>query len=306
MPDLSPGSSARFRVAEQINRILTAVVAALSERSTHARLRTIWTTDLVLCVIATWIAFGLRIGVPYVPIWPFTATVALSFFAWSVFSQTSGFYRIVLRSAGGQAMVDLAKIGGLMILSMTAAIVLLAIPNLPRTLGVLQPVTFIGLVGISRLIIRFLLIDFTPRTGFANAKRILIYGAGRAGQQLALSMRHELHLQIVGFYDDNPALHGATIDGRTVFDHTQLIALLSADDLDEILIALPSASRQRRREIVEELQAYPVPVRVLPSAADIISGSVTLSDLRDVQIEDLLGRDPIPPKADLMARQIFQ
>jgi len=169
-------------------------------------------------------------------------------------------------------------------------------------MGVLQPMTFIGLIGISRLFVRFMLVEFAPRDGAEQS--VMIYGAGRAGQQLTLSLRHEPHIKVVGYLDDDPRLFGQRVDGMIIHNPARLSDLLHVRPVDEILLALPTASRERRRQIIEFIQSLDVHVRSLPTASDMLSGEVTFDDLREVEIEDLLGRDAIPPNDMLMERNI--
>lgn len=260
--------------------------------------------DFALCIVSTWLAFALRLGLVSFPVGPFLIVVGLGAVSWLVAARAVGFYRLLLRFTGGRTMFDLGLAAILMMAIMSPVILLLRVDSLPRTMAVLQPMTFIGLVGISRLTLRFLLVDFVAGSGEHAVRRVLVYGAGGAGQQLALATRHEPHLKIVGFLDDDWRLHGQRIEGRPVLDPSQLDTILPVEQVDEVLIAMPSATRARRREIVEALQPHGVSVRVLPSTAEIIAGQVTFSDLREVEIEDLLGRDPVPPNELLLARNV--
>ncbi|MGN6689326.1 MAG: polysaccharide biosynthesis protein, partial [Sphingopyxis sp.] len=137
-----------------------------------------------------------------------------------------------------------------------------------------------------------------------KARRVLVYGAGRAGQQLALSLRHESQVYLVGFVDDDLRLDGQRLDGIPVFGSHRLEEILADTDVDEVLLAIPSASRARRREIIERLQKTDAYVRSLPSLTHIIEGSITVNDLREIQIDELLGREPVAPNEVLMGKTI--
>ncbi|MGX7893844.1 polysaccharide biosynthesis protein [Tsuneonella sp. HG222] len=283
---------------------LSGALTRFAELDPTVQRRWVAAMDACLCLLATWIAFALRLGLVYLPLKPFAIVLALAILCWAVVARHLGFYRMMLRFSGGQTMFDLVWAAVLMIVMMSALILALRVDSLPRTMAVLQPMTFVGLVGMSRLGLRFLLVDFVHRAAGRVERAVVIYGAGRAGQQLALSLRHEPHIRVLGYFDDDWRLHGQRIDGRPIHDPARLSAVVHGDHVDEVLIALPSATRERRREIVEALQPHGVSVRALPSTAEIIAGEVTLSDLREVEIEDLLGRDPVPPNELLLGRNV--
>lgn len=304
MLDHKAARDTRRRFAEILSAWISISFRHFTELDPRMQRRSLMALDLALCALSTWLAFALRLGLVSFPALPFLIVLGLGFVSWTIVAWRLRFYRLLVRFAGGQTMVDLVWAALLMTAIMSAAVVILKVDSLPRTMAILQPMTFVGLVGVSRLAFRFLLLDFAPSGAGGALQRVLVYGAGRAGQQLALATRHEPHLRIVGFLDDDSRLHGQRIDGRQVFDPSQLRNILSSEQVDEVLIALPGATRSRRREIIETLQPHGVSVRALPSTAEIISGHVTVNDLREVQIEDLLGRDPVPPNDLLLARNV--
>src|SRR3546814_892931 len=162
---------------------------------------------------------------------------------------------------------------------------------------------FLMLLAASRVGIRVALLDLLKVVS-ASARHVVVYGAGRAGQQLALSLRHESQVHLVGFVDDDLRLDGQRLDGVPVFGANRLHQLLEDTDVDEVLLAIPSASRARRREIIETLQDEEVYVRSLPNLTSVIEGTVTVSDLREIQIEELLGREAVAPNELLMGKTI--
>lgn len=289
-------------------RGMAAVVSLLSRIADMPRVSRQWAAavvDAVLCVLAVWIALSLRVGE-----WQlFTlsagnlALVALAL--WFPIAWQCGIYLSIIRFAGGRTMMGLAVAVAIFAVPMVAIFMLLGIPGVPRTMGLLHPIIFLSLLCISRLAIRFALVDILHRARIeADLRRVLIYGAGRAGQQLSLALRNEPHVQVLGYIDDDSRLNGQRLNGVPVHVPAALATVIAAHGIDEVLIALPAISRARRREIVELLQRFPVRVRVLPTVAKIIDGEVSISDLRDVQIEDLLGRDPVAPNELLLSRTI--
>ena len=261
--------------------------------------------DAILCVVAVWIALSLRVGE-----WElFTRPVLLLSLAglvfWFPIAWRCGIHLSIIRFSGGRTMMGLAVAVAILAVPMTALFMIIVIPGVPRTMGLLHPIIFLALLCVSRLLIRFALVDILHRAhGVRDLRRVLIYGAGRAGQQLSLSLRHEPHMQVLGYIDDDARLNGQRIDGIQVYSPDRLDWVIQTLAIDEVLIGLPRISRARRREIIATLQHYHVQVRVLPSVGKIIDGDVSINDLRAVQIEDLLGRDPVAPNALLLSRNV--
>ncbi len=259
--------------------------------------------DGFLCIAAVWIAFSLRLGV-----WdlfsPAIATfAAVALLVWYPIAWKIGVYRSLIRFSGARTIADLAVACAILALPLFVVCVVFRLPSVPRTLCVLHPIIFLLLLGSSRIAIRFVLLDLLKVVS-VDVRRVLVYGAGRAGQQLALSLRHEPQVLLVGFVDDDLRLNGQRLDGVPVFGANRLSEILVDTDVDEVLLAIPSASRARRREIIETLQDEEVYVRSLPNLTSIIEGTVTVSDLREIQIEELLGREAVAPNELLMGKTI--
>lgn len=259
--------------------------------------------DGVLCVIAVWIAYSLRLGVWDLFSRPVLIFAGVALLCWYPIAFLTGVYRSLIRFSGARTIADLAMACALLTIPLLIVFVAVRMPAVPRTLTILQPIIFVMLLASSRIVIRFALLDMLSEMK-VTARRVLVYGAGRAGQQLALSLRHEPQIYLVGFIDDDLRLDGQRLDGFPVFGSNRLGQLLEDTDIDEVLLAIPSASRMRRREIIELLQAEQVYVRSLPSLSHIIEGSVTVNDLREIQIDELLGREAVAPNEVLMGKTI--
>ncbi|MFF7708715.1 polysaccharide biosynthesis protein [Pseudomonas sp. NPDC007930] len=134
--------------------------------------------------------------------------------------------------------------------------------------------------------------------------RVAIYGAGSAGNQLVSSLRHGRVLRPVAFIDDDPTLASRVIAGIPVFSRENIGEMILSLDVSEILLAIPSATRARRKEILALLEAFPLHVRSVPGIADLVSGRVSVDEIREVEIADLLGRDAVPANPDLLSRCI--
>ena len=133
---------------------------------------------------------------------------------------------------------------------------------------------------------------------------MLIYGAGTAGVQTATAMAVSRQYQLLGFIDDDPAKVGRSLNSIPVYAASQVPRLVNEAGATDILLALPSATRARRNEIIDGLQALPVHIRTLPNWADLASGRVSVQDFRELEVEDLLGRDPVPPDRALIASHL--
>ena len=133
---------------------------------------------------------------------------------------------------------------------------------------------------------------------------VAVYGAGSAGNQLLATLHSDRTRKVVAFLDDNRDLQGRIIGGVPVYGPERLNELAVTLALKEVLLAMPSASRSRRRAIIDRLAPYPFAVRTIPGFQDLASGKVKVSDLHEVDIDDLLGRDPVEPDVELLERCI--
>ncbi len=272
-----------------------------------ARRWLVFSLDVLLCLIAAWIALALRLGE-----WPdephiILILTAVTLVFWAPIAWWIGIYRNLIRFSGARSAARLFYACALLIVPSTFIFGLVQIQGVPRTISVLHPVIFFLLILFQRLCLRFIVSDLlhlTRGTG-ESRRRLLIYGAGRGGQQLANSLRQEPHLLLVGYVDDDKNLSNQRLDGVTIWHSSSLDHLLRDKRVDEVLLAIPSALRTRRREIVTTLQKRKIRVRMLPSIGQLIDGHFAVSDLRDVQIEDLLGRDAVAPNTILIGRSLL-
>lgn len=182
---------------------------------------------------------------------------------------------------------------------------IIGINEIPRTIGILQPMMLLLAAGGTRFLGRYWLGGhYRDAMRKATRNRLLIYGAGKAGQQLAGALSSDDRQMLLGYLDDNRQIQGQSLDGRPVYDPGRLPALMTTIRPTDVLLAMPSAPRQRRIQIVEELRKYPLHVRTLPSMGDLISGKIAVSDVKELDIEDLLGRSSVTPAAQLLKQHI--
>jgi FlaA1/EpsC-like NDP-sugar epimerase len=210
-----------------------------------------------------------------------------------------GFYRQVVRAMGGQALLSI--IAGVAI----SAITLVATASL---VGLRVPMTvpaiyaFIAFCTVGG--IRFLLRAIYARTVNRNKTRVVIYGAGQSGRQLRSVLLSGADYVPVAFVDDAPDLHGQQVGGLLVFPPRELDQLVRDYGVEVVLIAIPSISRQARASLVARLQHLPVRVTIMPDTTEMVMGPKAGAPIREVTVEDLLGRDPVPPDAALMGLTI--
>ena len=262
------------------------------------------TVDVVMALLATWVAYSLRYETLHWPAddqwWVYLLGPVL---AVPIFARF-GLYRAIFRYTGMGALIATGRAVVLYALTRIALLYWVKWPVFPLTLGVLQPIIFFMLVGASRVLARYWL------AGIGLGKehhqgRMLIYGAGAAGVQTSSAMAMTGHLKLLGFVDEDPAKIGQTINSVPVFSALQVPALVRDLGITDILLAIPSATRDRRNKIIQSLRALPVHTRTLPGLADLTSGRVTVRDFRELDVEDLLGRSAVTPKADLLACSLF-
>lgn len=259
--------------------------------------------DVAMALAATWLAFTLRLDALHRPTgvqwWVYVLTPAL---AVPVFIRF-GLYRAIFRYTGQAALLATAQAvavyGGLLL----AILFWQQWPTVPRSLGVLQPLIFLLMVGSSRAMARFWLADLGGKQKKADG-RLLIFGAGTAGVQTATAISSSGQYVLLGFVDDDTSKVGRSINGVPVYAPTEVPNLVVQHGVTDILLALPSTSRGRRNRIIEDLRSLPVHIRTLPGLADLASGRVTVRDFRELDVEDLLGRDPVPPNTELLARYL--
>ena len=186
----------------------------------------------------------------------------------------------------------------------------------PRTVIIINWILAILTIGAIRVCIRFILsknlklsilnYEFEEKINSDDSgkSRVLIYGAGDAGLQLSLALNNSSKLHPIGFIDDNKEVQGTRISGLNVYASNDIEDLINDHKVDEVLIAIPSASRADRFTIIDRLERYPVVVRTLPGLTEIAQGKVKIDDLLQVSIKDLLGRKSVEPNGLLLGKNI--
>ncbi|QLF71738.1 polysaccharide biosynthesis protein (plasmid) [Peteryoungia desertarenae] len=261
------------------------------------------TVDAALCALTVWLAFCLRLdswvvlsGVQWMTI-PASIAIAIPIFV------RFGLYRAIFRFIGWSAFFAIVKAVSLYGLIYLTIFTTISIPTIPRTVGILQPLLLLIAVGMSRLVVRYFLGESYRRilsgTGQSN---VLIYGAGSVGRQLTSALENSGEQKVVGFLDDDKNLHGSLINGIRVHDPAELSALVAGNNVKTVLLALPKLKASRRKEIIENLRGERVAVRLAPNVSEIAKGMVDASTFQDLDVNDLLGREPVAPDETLLTR----
>ncbi|HDG1717434.1 polysaccharide biosynthesis protein [Vibrio cholerae] len=211
-----------------------------------------------------------------------------------------GLYRAILRYLTFHALA-VVSVGTLISTASVAIAAFYFDAPVPRSLPIIYGTFLCLLCGGSRLIVRVLVSGLNGK----GRKVVLIYGAGSAGRQLAIALRNSENYKVVGFIDQDKTLENTVIMGLQVYDISRAAYLVDKYDVTQVLLAVPSASRARRKKILESLIDLSAEVLTVPDMKDIVEGKASIDQLKDVAIEDLLGRDPVTPQQCLMESNIL-
>jgi FlaA1/EpsC-like NDP-sugar epimerase len=261
--------------------------------------------DLGLCALSTWFAFYLRLDqfilIQGVVLTAVIVSVAL---APPVF-WLLGLYRTIFRHTGLSIMFSVSI--ALLIYGLLYFLVfgVYGVAGIPRSIGVLQPMLLFFAIVSSRLIAKYIFGgNYLSKKKSQFLRKVLVYGAGSAGRQLVSALANSNEFNVVGFLDDDDRLHGQVLQGQEIYPFLKIANLIKSKEVQLILLALPSISRSRRNDILKNLSVYPLQVKTLPSVADIIQGRVNLSDIKDLDVDDILSRDQVLPNTELLSKNI--
>lgn len=284
---------------------MQALVAPLLAMPRVAKRALALLLDSSFCVLTIWLAYCFRLnewtvltGVQWLPV-VVSLCMALPIFI------VMGMYRAIFRYANMAAFITVLKAIAIYGVAFMTIFTALSVPGVPRTVGILQPFLLLIAIGLSRLSIRYWLGDAYQRILHKNMlAKVLIYGAGTAGRQLAGALINSAELNVVGYLDDDPRLKGGVMGGLPIYDPSDLPVLAESLGVHNVLLALPSASRQRRNEILEHIRKARVNVRTLPDLTALAQGRIAVSDIRELEIEDLLGREAVAPRQELLDKSM--
>lgn len=258
--------------------------------------------DFCIFPVLIWLCYALRqfdLGADVVPNIAFGSLWVSGIAVLSLL--LCGVYRFIVRTYNEVFMV---KLGLATLLSVVGLYALAYFSHafIPTSIPLMFGFFMFAWVWFSRGFIRFLVHSYLHAD--IHKKRVAIYGAGYAGQQVAATLSRSDEHSPLFFIDDATSLSGQILGGLQVYDAKTALKVMAKRKVDEILIALPSVSRLRKSEIVRFLEPAHVKITEIPGLTKLVDGEIRVSDIQEVDIIDLLGRDPVPPIQELLAKNI--
>jgi len=259
--------------------------------------------DALIVVFSFWAALSLRIGDLYDGLGHAFIVLSTLVLATILIFSGLGFYRMVMRYIGWRVAERLTL--GVVASSLVLLVIMLVAPEagIPRSSFVIYALVLFTLVAGSRILARKF---FSMTERMPARQRVALYGAGTTGRLLLHMLGRAGKYHPVVFLDDNAALHGREVNNLRVLDagSDELVEQLQLLEVETILLAIPSARPSQRRKILARIEPMPFHVLTVPCMQEIISGAAKLDDVREVDVEDLLGREPVSPNAELLRKCI--
>ena len=260
--------------------------------------------DLFLCISTVWISFYLRIG--YFPFGKVLVlpSIASVLFAIPVF-YFSGLYRTIFRYSGWPALLTVSKSIFIYALLFSFLITFISFKDIPRTIGFIQPILLFFAVGCSRAFVGYWIGDlYKNRIRESKLPKAIIYGAGYAGRKLSIALEDNNSFKVVGFIDDDPSKNGRVLRGKPIYLAKKLDFLVNNKNIKYLFLALPKMKSSKRTQIINRVSKYNLLIRTLPNLSELAKGNIVKSDLRELEIDDLLGREKVEPDKVLMQKNI--
>jgi FlaA1/EpsC-like NDP-sugar epimerase len=261
--------------------------------------------DSITVVSILIVAFSLRLGEWYWPsndlLWVIAGAPVIAIPIFMLF----GLYREIIRYIGFKALWAIVQAISLYALVWGVVGFMTAVEGIPRSVIIINWTLLLLVIGGSRMIARWLFSEISKDNN-SQCKNVVIYGAGSAGRQLSIALMQSNEYNPVGFIDDAVEIQGHSINDLEIISPDNFECFIDKKGVTEVLLAIPSASRIRRNEIINSLEPYPVLVRSLPGVAELAQGKVKIDDLREVGIKDLLGRDPVTANKELLSLNITE
>jgi FlaA1/EpsC-like NDP-sugar epimerase len=260
--------------------------------------------DFIAIQIVLWAAYAMRLSDWWPSSWLIAGSyvfIILPLLAIPIFAKL-GLYQAITRAVGPGFLKLSTLATGIAVLEIYGLMYWLEL-QIPRSVPIIFGLSFWVYLTSSRLTAKHFLVWLTSDR--IVKENVLIYGAGSAGTQLVYSLGQGSDIAVRGFVDDDPKLQGATLFGLEIFPRDEIKTLIKRKNIGTILLAIPSASRSQRRGIIESLKDLPIKIKTIPSISEIISDT-RIESLKDIDLNDLLGRDPVPANPDLISRSILK
>jgi FlaA1/EpsC-like NDP-sugar epimerase len=260
------------------------------------------TMDLCMLPLMMWLAYAIRLARPNV-------TVMQGLEAWYIYVAITGvlifallgIYRAIVRSFNEDYLLRISIATFIQIVALYA-VKKLDFAFIPMSIPLMYGFMLFSYMWWSRAVIRYATLKTFAKKQIR--KRVAIYGAGLAGQQIAAALNRSDDYLPVCFIDDEKSLRGQSLSGLKIYSPQKAQKKLGKFGIEEVLLAMPSVGRTRKKEIIESFEATDVKIMELPGVTQLVDGKVKVSDIREVDIIDLLGRDPVPPKPELLEKNI--
>ncbi|MGS2716900.1 polysaccharide biosynthesis protein [Eionea flava] len=284
--------------------VFNSFVHALSVLSRTSKRFIMVSMDLVALCFALWSSFALRLSewwpeeylIPSTGLFFVTPVVGVYIF------MRLGLYRAVVRFMGTQAIWAVVKGVMLLALFLWSAVTVLQITPFPRSIPINFALVALIYVGGSRFLVRYFYHWFMQH--HIDKEAVLIYGAGGAGIQLATALTDGREYYPVGFIDDDKNLWKSTIKGLPVYSIESLSEVIERENVKHVLLAVPHVSNKQRKRMLESLSGLSVHVQTIPSMPELLEDNDSITQLREIEVEELLGRDPVPAESSLMSKCI--
>lgn len=263
--------------------------------------------DTVICIIATWIALSIRLGELTTINWQFAIPTLVSIFIAIPIFFSWGVYRTIFRYVNSDMLQNITKATIVYALLYSIVFVAISVQNIPRSIGLTQPMIMFLLIAASRWLVKTWLSQyFSVKVNEKVKKEVIIYGAGGSGRQLAANLIHNHEFKFLFFIDDNKNLWGGTIDGYSVKSPSSIKSLTRLEKQKELWLAMTKLSATKKNKLINELFRLGLHVRTLPSFSDLTNNRVSLNDVRELNINELVGREPVKPNINLLKKCIFK
>lgn len=254
--------------------------------------------DVILLPMALWSAIALRLGTFSPPVFEYAwLFLVVPFITVPIFYKL-GLYHVIIRFVDEKIVRTVVYGVTLSVLILMAVVVMGRVTALPRSSGIIYWIFAITYIAVSRYCARSLMRNLEVKGD--RKQPVAIFGAGRAGLQTALALMSGSEFKPVAFFDDNPELQGSFVAGVRVYPPDNALEVMKNESCRQLLIAMPSAPRKRRKEIIQRFEGKDILLKTLPGIGELVYGTVRVEDIREVGVEDLLGRDPVPPHHDLI------
>ena len=262
--------------------------------------------DTTCCIISVWLSYYLRLGNFIVLSERGGIAILISLIISIPLFIFFGLYKAIFRYSGLSALVIVLKAILLYGFIYSSIISILGISGIPRTLGIIQPLMYFLTISSWRMLTSYLIGGiYTKHWKNNNLSKALVYGAGKSGRQLVRAMHDSQEIVIVGFLDDDINKEGCFIDGQRIYSPQKLKNLIIDKNVNLILLALPSITRKERNQIIKKLRFHKIAVRNIPTISDYAKGKLSLAELEELDMDDLLGRTQVEPFESLMNKNTF-